>query len=274
MKPQLVLSLFPGIGLMDMAFESEGFVVVRGPDLLWGGDIRTFHPPAGRFEGVIGGPPCQAFSRLRHLVEHNGYQVAANLIPEFERCVGEALPDWFLMENVPAAPGPIIDGYGVASSLVRDVHVGGATSRQRRFSFGRRAVLPRPLFVELLALHSTQPEPAVCASGGAAPVPVRIGGSGKEKRTFTAGRTGASAMRFKTQGYYRDALKAQGLPDDFLADAPFTVAGKIKCIGNGVPLALGLAIARAVKKALAHQPRYPALPSEMRMAEIAQRGDG
>ena len=33
----LVLSLFPGIGLLDMAFEAEGFCVVRGPDLLWGG---------------------------------------------------------------------------------------------------------------------------------------------------------------------------------------------------------------------------------------------
>src|SRR6185436_8832391 len=51
----LVLSLFPGIGLLDMAFEEEGFCIVRGPDLLWGGDIRKFHPPAGRFDGVIGG---------------------------------------------------------------------------------------------------------------------------------------------------------------------------------------------------------------------------
>jgi DNA (cytosine-5)-methyltransferase 1 len=40
----LVLSLFPGIGLLDMAFEEEGFCVVRGPDLLWGGDIRSFRP--------------------------------------------------------------------------------------------------------------------------------------------------------------------------------------------------------------------------------------
>jgi DNA (cytosine-5)-methyltransferase 1 len=28
----LVLSLFPGIGLLDMAFDEEGFCVVRGPD--------------------------------------------------------------------------------------------------------------------------------------------------------------------------------------------------------------------------------------------------
>ena len=100
----MVLSLFPGIGLLDMAFEEQGFCVVRGPDLLWGGDIKRFHPPAGRFDGVIGGPPCQAFSALRHLVEHNGYEVAENLIPEYERVVSEAQPRWFLMENVPDAP--------------------------------------------------------------------------------------------------------------------------------------------------------------------------
>jgi DNA (cytosine-5)-methyltransferase 1 len=69
---QLVLSLFPGIGLLDMAFELEGFCVVRGPDVLWGGDIRRFHPPSGKFDGVIGGPPCQAFSKLANIVKAAG----------------------------------------------------------------------------------------------------------------------------------------------------------------------------------------------------------
>jgi site-specific DNA-cytosine methylase len=64
---ELVLSLFPGIGLLDRAFEDAGFCVVRGPDLLWGGDVGRFHPPAGRFDGVIGGPPCQMFSTMRHV---------------------------------------------------------------------------------------------------------------------------------------------------------------------------------------------------------------
>jgi hypothetical protein len=35
--------------------EQEGFCVVKGPDVLWGGDIRRFHPLAGRFDGIIGG---------------------------------------------------------------------------------------------------------------------------------------------------------------------------------------------------------------------------
>jgi len=34
-----VLSLFPGIGLLDSAFEEQGFTVVRGPDLLWSDDL-------------------------------------------------------------------------------------------------------------------------------------------------------------------------------------------------------------------------------------------
>jgi hypothetical protein len=51
----LVLSLFPGIGLLDMAFEEEGFCVVRGPDPLWGGDVRLFHAPAGRSTGSSAG---------------------------------------------------------------------------------------------------------------------------------------------------------------------------------------------------------------------------
>src|SRR6476661_885323 len=96
----LVLSLFPGIGLLDMAFEEAGFCVVRGPDLLWGGDVRRFHPPAGKFDGVIGGPPCQIFSRLRHLNPNAGKR-HGNMIPEYERCASCALPRWFVMENVP-----------------------------------------------------------------------------------------------------------------------------------------------------------------------------
>lgn len=58
-------------------------------------------------------------------------------------------------------------------------------------------------------------------------------------------------MGFKTTGYFRDAVRNQGLPADFLDSAPFTVAGKIKLVGNGVPMALGRAIARAVTRALA-----------------------
>ena len=103
----LVLSLFPGIGLLDRAFEEEGFCVVRGPDLLWGGDIRSFQPPGGVFDGVIGGPPCQLFSQMRH-IQPLASMKHGNLIPEYERVVRAAQPDWFVMENVRDAPLPVL----------------------------------------------------------------------------------------------------------------------------------------------------------------------
>lgn len=169
-KP-LILSLFPGIGLLDRAFEEVGFCVVRGPDLLWGGDIHWFDPPSGRFDGIIGGPPCQAFSRLRHLVEHNGLKSAPNLIPEFERCVNAAQPEWFLMENVPASPLPLCSCYSTSCTVVNNRWVGGEQERTRKFTLGlrRRAPVDLQQFIEWAALEPFEKSPAVCASGGVKP---------------------------------------------------------------------------------------------------------
>lgn len=238
----LVLSLFPGIGLLDRAFEEAGFCVVRGPDLLWGGDVRRFHPPAGRFEGLIGGPPCQRFSRLRFLVQHNGFELAPDLIPEFERVVLEAAPEWFLMENVLDAPLPIVQGYLVRDQVVRDVWVGGQTARTRRFSFGTRT--GAELRVQWEALHRPDPLPAVLASGGGRDRPVHIGGSGRPKSSGRISK--ARDLGYKTREAAAAAAAAQGLPSNFLEDGPFTVAARIKMIGNGVPLAMGRAVAAAV----------------------------
>lgn len=240
----LVLSLFPGIGLLDAAFEAEGFCVVRGPDLLWGGDIRRFNPPAGRFEGVVGGPPCQYWSRLRHIVEANGYKTAENLIPEFERCVDEASPAWALMENVEAAPEPDVSGYRVSSQMVRDVWCGGETSRLRRFSLMTRD--GRRLFVDTLALHRPDPEHSALASGSGRPVPVAIGGSGKPKRSA---KSALKNYGYKTADSFENHKRLQGLPADFDLP-PFKVSEKVKAVGNGVPRHMGLAVARAVKHAM------------------------
>lgn len=76
---RLVLSTFPGLGLLDRAFEELGFVVVRGPDLLWGGDMRRFRCPRGVFAGLIGGPPCQKGSTAGNIIGTE----ADDLIPEF-----------------------------------------------------------------------------------------------------------------------------------------------------------------------------------------------
>lgn len=243
----LVLSLFPGIGLLDMAFEAEGFCVVRGPDLLWGGDVRRFHPPAGRFDGVIGGPPCQMFSVLRHINPKAGTK-HGNLIPEFERVVAEAQPTWFIMENVKDAPVPGVTGYQVQWELFRDGWVGGTTLRLRRFSFGTRD--GRKLPIEYAALHAQDLEVSALAGGGSRERPVALGGSGKPKRYGNPGKRSAIGCGGSSAGKLALNLRQQGLPERFLSEQPFTVSAKAKMIGNGVPLPMGRAVARAVRRAL------------------------
>ena len=282
MTPQLVLSLFPGIGLLDMAFEEEGFCIVRGPDLLWGGDIRRFHPPSGKFDGVIGGPPCQAFSALRHLIRHNGHEPRfGNLIPEFERVVAEAQPAWFLMENVPDAPVPHVEGYVTKPQMVRDKWVGGVQPRPRRFSFG--TVDGKALDIEWAALMRPELGPATlgCDSGIAYEekrrtsvlADTRIGQGSRDKgqggslphsrRSVVADARIASSgarVRSKERGGgplpgmgsvlpIEDACEAMGLPRDFTAEMPFTMQGKRSVIGNGVSMPTGRAIAKAVRRA-------------------------
>lgn len=141
----LVLSLFPGGGFLDYAFEREGFTVVRGPDVIWGGDIRRFHPPDGRFDGIIGGDPCQSHSALANLVRAKGLEPSfPDMTPEYKRVVEEAQPAWFLRENVPQAPDIKPDGYDVRTFLLCNSTLdsgdgtGNEQMRKRRWWFGVR----------------------------------------------------------------------------------------------------------------------------------------
>lgn len=237
----LVLSLFPGIGLLDRAFEEEGFVVVRGPDLLWGGNIKKFHPPAGRFDGIIGGPPCQGFSRLVSIIRHNGYPLQENLIPEFERVVFEAQPAWWVMENVDRAPLPVVEGYQVHPSLLDNRWLGGEQSRLHRFAFGTRD--GRQLHYQYAALENPTWEPRVCASDGGHRTPVKLL-KGK------AARKGSLNSRLGRRTFAESCV-LQGLPADFFDGSPFTREAQYKMLGNGVPLPQGRELARAVLRALA-----------------------
>ena len=265
----LVLSLFPGIGLLDMAFEQEGFTVVRGPDVLWGGDIRRFYPPAGVFDGVIGGPPCQSFSRLAIMTRSNGHEPTfGNLIPEFERCVGEAQPRWFLMENVKDAPVACVHGYATQTYLVNnrwfadDGLVGAEQNRKRRLSFGTSEGRPLEWDVALFE-HTNVAGGDTSSDGGGVmrgrrpwTVTERMGRGGNLRDRWakriapavTAGHGGDSSKQYVYS--LEDACELQGLPRDFTEHMPFRKDAKLKAVANGVPLPLGRAIARAVRRAM------------------------
>jgi DNA (cytosine-5)-methyltransferase 1 len=268
----LILSLFPGIGLLDLAFEMEGFCVVRGPDPLWGGNIRIFHPSAGVFAGVLGGPPCQEFSPLRYLLATQGRRPKyGNLIPEFERVVREVQPEWFLMENVPEAPVPYVAGYISKDCLMNNRWVGGVQHRKRRFTFGTRNGSPLVFDGSLVIFESGEwtftalahdPAPgqrhpsSVIRSGvnklpqvkGRKPAAV-LAGHGPLKYGAVTSSDGGASVRM-ARYTLTEMCVLQGLPETFCADMPFTMEGKRSVIGNGVPIPLGRAVARAVKQAL------------------------
>lgn len=245
----LVLSLFPGIGLLDMAFEEEGFCVVRGPDLLWGGDIHHFHPPAGRFDGVIGGPPCKCFSPLANVVRavHGEASVAPNLIPEYERVVALVRPGWFLMENVERAPLPAVAGYVVRDEIVNNRWCGGEQNRVRRFSFGTPDGRRLPVMTE--ALEPAEFKPAVTTNSGGRRKVISFDDSGRVR-----GRPGsADDARLKWRPLSEMAAD-QGVSVAFVdalqQHGSFTAKALRVGIGNGVPLPMGRAVARAVKRAI------------------------
>ena len=257
----LVLSLFPGIGMLDLGFEQEGFCVVRGPDVIWGGDVRKFHPPAGRFDGVIGGDPCQSHSALSNLVRAKGLEPSfPDLTPEYKRIVELAQPAWFLRENVPRAPELQPLGYDVRSFLLdhSTLDSGDGTGheqmRRRGFWFGVRGGECPELRQWIDFALFELPGATQAVSGDTRSVPVKLGGSGKVKVTACHGSHGQEQSSRNQQDFPRRTLaemcELQGLPPDWLKHQPWTMQAKRKMIGNGVPIPMARALARAVWKAL------------------------
>ncbi len=223
----LVLSLFPGIGMLDHGFELEGFCVVRGPDLIWGGDVKTFTPPAGVFDGVIGGPPCQSFSSIGNVnrARYGDQSVMPDCIPEFSRILTAASPRWWLMENSPRAYSPVPG----ASEFEFDLQwLDHEQSRRRKFWCSHDL---RPhIFGEVPALLAPDAgtEPTVSA---------------KEMVDWKGSRQRHGPRTLA------EMLRLQGLPTAWMDHQPWTMEAKKKMVGNGVAIPMARALARAISAA-------------------------
>lgn len=203
---ELILSLFPGIGMLDKGFEEAGFCVVRGPDLIFGGDIRSFRVPAGRFDGVIGGPPCQDFSKARRCEPSgNGLEMLA----EFRRIVMEARPAWWLAENVPGVPNLSVEGYSWQRLDISPRDFGARQARNRHIQFG--------------------------AKDGGRLVVERYASRAEAVPTVTTG----------DDRPLREVVALQGLPEGFDIPA-FSRAAFRRAVGNGVHIDVARALAGAV----------------------------
>lgn len=228
LKNQLVLELFPGAGLFGRAFAQLGATVVRGPDILWGGDVREFKGIANRFDGAIGGPPCQVFSRAAI----TGTK-AINLIPEFVRVIDEISPRWAVMENVREA---VAAAPNWEYTFLRDWDCGGLTFRTRGMWFYGMSAANKP------PRRIGTPEYSVLASNW-------------NRRGLTTKLAGHNYL------HYSDAARLQGFPQLgqkivdhqpgwLREDGNYIGVSKSSrevlathMLGNGVPKAMGLYVA-------------------------------
>lgn len=189
--------------------------MVRGPDLIYGSDVREFHAPPGKFTGIFGGSPCQDFSKVRRAPPTgNGVE----MMRQFSRVVAEGLPDWFLLENVPGVPNVAVEGYTVQRFNLNAKECGVKQNRLRTFQFGSRDGVP--LVIERAA--TSEPVAPCCLA-----------------------TEGKSTMR---RGW-GDFCELMGLPRSF--DLPgLSVAAKYCAVGNGVPVPMARVVARAIARRL------------------------
>ncbi|AOO64558.1 DNA cytosine methyltransferase [Sulfurospirillum halorespirans] len=210
---QLVLSLCSGIGLLDRAFKEAGFCVVSAGDIILGKhyDIRDFTGIKGKIDGIIGGPPCPDFSPLKRdrpvLEESYGFE----MLMEYKRIVLECDPSWFLLENVAGVPNVKIDGYSHQRLDINQSWYENVT-RLRHIQFGHKE--NKYLQIERKNVTDRSQKLESCALAN-------------DSRSF------------------RELCRLQGLEDDFDLKS-FNVQGKKRAVGNGVPLCIGRALAKAV----------------------------
>jgi len=225
LRGQLILSLYPGADLFSRPFEALGACVVRGPERMLGQDIRTWHGLPGRFDGIIGGPPCARFSTARH-----GDGDPWDGIPDFLRVARECEPKWWVMENVRRALGHSeLSKTGAIHCVLRHWDVGGLTKRIRVFWFW-------PPELGLFA-HMR--------------LPARRPGWERAAYTVTAS-CGARPQRRRPVLGSHEAARLQGFPG--LCNFPhrakrcLTREVAVWLLGNGVPREMGEWCARIVAK--------------------------
>lgn len=229
MKTQLVLSIFPGLGIWERAFVELGWCVVRGPEKLLGGDIKDFTAMAGKFDGVIGGIPCQAFSKARNVGDPSKMtERFGDLTPEFDRIIQEAAPAWWLSENVPEAPVP---ANAVFAEVLNSADFGATQSRRRRFC-SNLLLMPKPIerYRDLWpTVTATEHKIAKTKSTGS----VRA-------------RAGRKVGRRMTLPEINESF---GMPPDWQTPC-LTTAYQYHMRGNAVPLPMARALAIAIQEAL------------------------
>lgn len=173
-----IIDLFSGVGGLSLGFESAGFEIIASIDL-WEDAIKTYNHnrivkngmtisiqefnknylkdiiSKHKITGIIGGPPCQGFSSAR-LSDRSKNITLINeernqLYIEFYNTVNQAMPEFFMMENVRGIlnldKGAFVKdilsrfgklGYSVSYELLNASDYGVPQNRHRVFFVGLR----------------------------------------------------------------------------------------------------------------------------------------
>jgi DNA (cytosine-5)-methyltransferase 1 len=141
------------------------------------------------------------------------------MLREFERCVLAADPDWWLMENVKRVPDMVIPGYSWQRIDLYAAEFGLRQSRLRHIQFGHRD--GKVLSIARGATVQGRLQPCAMATEG----------TKGDRRNWA------------------DFCELQGLPRDFELPV-FSVSGKYRAVGNGVPVPMARALAEGVANLL------------------------
>ena len=205
--PLSIVDLFCGVGGLSLGASRAGFAVRGAIDI----DAKAIHAHSRNFPntvhmntdvagvngqslrkrlelndkslaGIIGGPPCQGFSAIGR---RDQLDARNNLFVEFFRVVSEAMPMFFLAENV---PGIMRESYREtrerALSLVERRYTvlppmelaaneyGAATTRKRVFFFGYLPDAMERLMVD--SFNAPLDVESVCVKDALLGLPTRI----------------------------------------------------------------------------------------------------
>jgi len=162
-RGERICELFCGAGGMGLGF-SKHFEIANAVDIRREA-IRTYganHPETDTHQtdvrdlsgslldyegitGVIGGPPCQSWSRRN--IRQTPDDPRASLVGEYMRIVDEVRPRWFVLENVTTVPKDLKQsvsrhardlGYTVQSACLNASEYGAAQTRRRWVVIGAR----------------------------------------------------------------------------------------------------------------------------------------
>jgi len=157
-----VLSICTGMGLLDKAFMDAGFDIIPGCEIdaekraMYGALCHPAHPAeldvhlvrdlanlpdvvrGHHFQGIIGGPSCQAHSKLRAMRKPK----FPDLTPLVLDVLAAATYDWFMFENVVPIAIP-----GAVHTRCNAMHFYQPhQSRARWFTHSPNITPPQPVF--------------------------------------------------------------------------------------------------------------------------------